>query len=132
MHFNDIFGLEKALKQGLEGRQPVQDIKPLRYKHISAIPTLLHLAGGGGGAEIGHKNELPLMVGRVKTLQPEQFFVDDFQLRVEELGLLRIWRDSFQLFDNLLFDPQVLVMNGVQILMHVLETHVQFNFAYSL
>lgn len=72
------------------------------------------------------------MVGRVKTLQPEQFFVDDFQLRVEELGLLRIWRDSFQLFNNLLFDPQVLVMNGVQILMHVLETHVQFNFTYSL
>lgn len=72
------------------------------------------------------------MVGRVETLQPEQFFVDDFQLSVEELGLLRIWRDSFQLFNNLLFDPQVLVMNGVQILMHILETQVQFNFANSV
>lgn len=72
------------------------------------------------------------MVGRVETLQPEQFLVDDFQLRVEELGLLRIWRDSFQLFNDPLSDPQVLVMNGVQILMHVLETHVQFNFANSV
>lgn len=72
------------------------------------------------------------MVGRVETLQSEQFFVDDFQLRVEELGLLRIWRYSFQLFNDLLSDPQVLVMNGVQILMHVLETHVQFNFTHSV
>lgn len=51
------------------------------------------------------------MIGCVETLQAQQLLVDDVQLRVEELGLLGIWRYSLQLLDDLLSYPQVLVMN---------------------
>lgn len=61
------------------------------------------------------------MVGWVETLQAQQLLVDDFQLRVEELGLLGIWWYSLQLFDDLLSYPQVLIVDWVQVLVHILE-----------
>ncbi len=67
---------------------------------------------------------VPLNVGRVETLQASQFLVDDFQFSVEELGLVRVWRYPFQLPDNLFSYSQVLIMNGVQIFVNILDINL--------
>lgn len=59
-------------------------------------------------------------------MQPHQFLADDLQLKVEELGLLRIWWYPFQLFYCLFSYLQVLIMNGIQMLLQSLEKGKNF------
>lgn len=76
------------------------------------------------------KIPVPVKVGWVKPLQPSQFLVDDFQLRLKELDLLRIWGHPFQLFQNLFSYLQVLIMNGVQILVQRLKIYQKYIYTY--
>lgn len=69
------------------------------------------------------KTKVPLKVSCVETLKASQFLVDNFQLRVEELGLLGVCRQPFQLLYDLLSQAHVLIMNGVQILVNSLDVH---------
>lgn len=69
------------------------------------------------------KIKLPLKVDLTEALQQAQFLVDDLQFSLEELGLFRIRRQPVQLLFNPLSYLQIVVMNGVQLLMQSLDAN---------
>lgn len=68
-----------------------------------------------------------MKVDLTEALQQAQFLVDDLQFSLEELGLFRIRRQPVQLLFNPFSYLQIVVMNGVQLLMQSLDANSWIN-----